>query len=220
MSNQVKGRDLLVPSQLELLCADQPDSRLALNEDGLDAIYWPNAISPSLAQSWMNELLQSINWTQDTVTVYGKRHLAPRLSCWMGDEWMSYGYSNNVMSPEPWQPLPGQIKRVVEEFLGVAFNSVLINYYRDGQDSNGWHSDDEPELGSDPTIASLSLGAARDFYFRKKSEHSKKIKLNLTHGSLLLMRGKTQLSWQHHVPKRAAAGPRINLTFRTIVKSR
>ena len=133
---------------------------------------------------------------------------------------MAYSYSQHTMQPHSWQDLPLIIKQRIELATGETFNSVLINYYRDGKDSNGWHADDEPELGSKPVIASLSLGAARDFHLRSKRDHSNKHKLNLQHGSLLIMRGATQQQWQHHVPKRASAGPRINLTFRTIRDAR
>ncbi len=162
--------------------------------------------------------MSSVNWSQDEIVVYGKRHLTPRLSCWMGEPWMSYSYSQHTMQPEPWQSCPREILQKLEASHGDTFNSVLINLYRDGKDSNGWHADDEPELGKRPVIASVSLGAARDFYMREKANHSNKVKLNLAHGSLLIMSGDTQSLWQHHLPKRANSGPRINLTFRTMVK--
>ncbi len=157
------------------------------------------------------------NWRQDRLTVYGKEHLAPRLSCWYGEPWMDYRYSGNTMNALPMTPLLVDIKTNVEKHTGNRFNSVLVNYYRDGQDSNGWHSDDEPELGENPIIASLSLGAPRDFHLRHKADKSHTHKMTLENGSLLMMRGLTQSRWQHHIPKRAKAGGRINLTFRTIL---
>lgn len=164
------------------------------------------------------QLLAQTQWRQDRLIVYGKQHLAPRLSCWFGEPWMSYRYSGHTMKPTLFTPLLTQIKTDIEKRSGEHFNSVLLNYYRDGQDSNGWHSDDEPELGPNPTIASLSLGAARDFHLRHKLDKSLKHAILLEHGSLLTMRGQTQACWQHHVPKRARSNGRINLTFRTIVQ--
>jgi alkylated DNA repair dioxygenase AlkB len=171
-------------------------------------------------RSWnlYQQIFEQTQWRQDRLTVYGKQHLAPRLSCWFGESWMNYSYSNQTMTASPFTPLLLQIKTEIETRTGAAFNSVLLNYYRDGQDSNGWHSDDEPELGANPEIASLSLGAARDFHLRHKVEKTHKHKMALEHGSLLMMRGSTQSCWQHHIPKRAKADGRINLTFRTIVK--
>lgn len=192
---------------------------LVLKRDGLDISYQENFVIPEIADQWFERLLHETAWQQDTITVYGKKHLTPRLSYWMGESWMSYSYSQHTMQPHPWQALPLTIKHTIETATGERFNSVLINYYRDGQDSNGWHADDELELGLEPVIASLSLGVARDFHLRNKQDHSDKYTLCLENGSLLMMRGSTQTRWQHHVPKRASAGPRINLTFRYMVGS-
>ena len=171
------------------------------------------------ARGWQlyQQILEQTQWRQDRVTVYGKEHLTPRLSCWFGEPWMDYSYSNHTMTASALTPLLQGIKTKVEKFSGNRFNSVLVNYYRDGQDSNGWHSDDEPELGVNPVIASLSLGAPRDFHLRHKFDKSLKHTMTLEHGSVLMMRGLTQSRWQHHVPKRAKAEGRINLTFRTIL---
>ena len=199
------------------LFSDQAGSEtIVVKRDGLEIEYQPSFLEPELASSWFDRLLHEVNWQQDTITVYGKKHLTPRLSCWMGEPWMAYSYSNHTMQPHSWQALPLAIKRRIEGVTGERFNSVLINYYRDGKDSNGWHADDEPELGSNPTIASLSLGGTRDFHLRRNNEHADKVKLSLEHGSLLMMRGHTQGCWQHQVPKRASAAARVNLTFRTI----
>lgn len=120
------------------------------------------------------------------------------------------------MQATPWHSLVSSIKRKVESVCDYQFNSVLLNYYRDGQDSNGWHSDDEAELGINPVIASISLGAARDFHLRYKKDKGVKQSILLESGSLLLMKGETQSYWQHQIPKRAKADGRINLTFRFI----
>ena len=171
-------------------------------------------------QAWLlfEAISQQTQWQQDRLTVYGKEHLAPRLSCWFGEPWMDYTYSNHTMTASSLTPLLLEIKAKIETRSGNRFNSVLVNYYRDGQDSNGWHSDDEPELGENPIIASLSLGAPRDFHLRHKFDKALKHKVSLEHGSLLMMRGPTQSRWQHHIPKRARADGRINLTFRTILR--
>ncbi len=207
----------LTPNQRHLFDEYGANQRLSLHGDGLNVEYFPAAIDSETADSWFAGLLGTVKWKQDEVVVYGKRHLTPRLDCWMGESWMSYTYSNNTMSPQPWQSLPLQIKVMVEKITSDSFNSVLINYYRNGQDSNGWHADDEPELGKQPVIASLSLGAPRDFHLRHKRNKQLKHTISLEHGSLLLMRGSTQELWQHQVPKRANAQARINLTFRTMV---
>ena len=129
---------------------------------------------------------------------------------------MNYRYSHHTMQPCPWSEELLILKAHIEAATGEQFNSVLVNYYRDGRDSNGWHSDDEPELGSNPVIASLSLGGSRDFLLRHKRISQLKHKITLQSGSLLLMRGTTQDFWQHQIPKRAHAQERINLTFRTV----
>ena len=174
--------------------------------------------TPEKALSLYNMLLNKLDWQQETIKVYGKSHLTPRLSCWMGDKGTAYGYSKMVMHPEPWRKEVLSIKYDIETLSGHSFNSVLINYYRDGKDSNGWHSDNEPELGTNPVIASLSLGASRDFHLRHKSNKHLRHKITLTNGSLLMMSGTTQQFWQHHIPKRTHAKGRINLTFRKVYK--
>ncbi len=180
--------------------------------------YLPEFYRSEPAWSLFEGISQQTQWQQDRLTVYGKEHLAPRLSCWFGEPWMDYTYSNHTMRASRLTPLLLEIKEKIETHSGNRFNSVLVNYYRDGQDSNGWHSDDEPELGDNPIIASLSLGAPRDFHLRHKVDPSLKHKMSLEHGSLLMMRGQTQSRWQHHIPKRAKADGRINLTFRTILR--
>lgn len=178
--------------------------------------YYPQFMADAEAKGLFEQILQATDWRQEHITVYGKRHLTPRLSCWMGDSGLDYRYSNLTMEPVPWSDILRGIKQQLEVATNEGFNSVLINYYRDGQDSNGWHSDDEPELGRDPVIASISLGANRDFKLRHKVDKSHKHSISLEHGSLLMMRGATQRCWQHHIPKRANVGARINLTFRTV----
>jgi len=152
-------------------------------------------------------------WRQEHLTLFGRRVLTPRLSSWHGEA--VYTYSGLTMEPAPWTPTLVKIKDRAENISTARFNSVLLNLYRHGRDSMSWHSDDEPELGKNPVIASISLGATRRFRLRHKQDKSRTLGLDLENGSLLLMSGTTQHHWQHAVPKTAKpVGPRINLTFR------
>lgn len=177
--------------------------------------YYPQFFNQQQSDDWFNYLLANIEWRQETIQVYGKRHLTPRLSCWMGDADLDYSYSGMTMQPVKWDAQVLTIKSLLEQKLKHSFNSVLLNYYRDGRDSNGWHSDDEPELGKNPVIASVTFGYERDFQLRHKLTNDR-YQLKLEHGSVLLMSGTTQQFWQHQIPKRANAESRLNLTFRTI----
>jgi len=153
-------------------------------------------------------------WRAESVVVYGKRHLQPRLSAWYGDA--AYTYSGLRLEPLPWSALLREIRAAVEAACGERFNSVLLNRYRDGRDSMGMHSDDEPELGPAPVIASLSYGATRPFVLRHKRD-KRTLRLPLADGNLLLMRGPTQQNWLHGINKTTrAVGERLNLTFRYI----
>ena len=159
-------------------------------------------------------LIAETPWRADTVVVYGKRYLQPRLTAWYGEA--SYTYSGLTLDPLPWTPLLEALRAAVERATGGRYNSVLLNYYRDGADSMGMHSDDEPELGPQPVIASLSYGATRTFILRHKRTR-RTVKVDLTDGSLLLMAGDLQANWQHGINKTAkVVGPRLNLTFRYV----
>ena len=161
-------------------------------------------------------LHNEIPWQQHVITLFGQALAVPRLSAWYGDPGTVYCYSGLRLTPLPWTPPLLEIKDTVEDLASARFNSVLLNLYRDGQDSVGWHSDAEPELGRNPLIASVSLGAVRRFMFQHKKQ-SIRISLELDSGSVLLMGGATQHVWRHCLPKtRQSVGPRINLTFRTI----
>ncbi|HYD94826.1 MAG TPA: alpha-ketoglutarate-dependent dioxygenase AlkB [Noviherbaspirillum sp.] len=169
---------------------------------------------------FLQALLRETAWRQETITLWGKAHLQPRLSAWHGDAGRGYSYSGVVLTPQPWTPPLLRIKADIEQATGWHFNSVLLNLYRDERDSVGWHSDAEPELGSCPAIASLSLGETRSFRLRHKTRRDLKpvVAIDLDDGCLLLMAGPTQRCWQHSVPKESGTrGPRINLTFRTIL---
>lgn len=165
-------------------------------------------------------LIEAIPWRSESIVLWGKTYVQPRLIAWYGDPGASYTYSGLTLTPLPWTPALLGIKQRVEQLSDAVFNSVLLNYYRDGQDSMGFHSDDEPELGPAPIIASVSLGDERTFVLRhKKKKQLKPIRLPLASGSVLLMRGDTQRNWRHAVEKeQRPCGPRINLTFRRIVE--
>lgn len=160
---------------------------------------------------------RNIAWRQDSLKMYGKAIPLPRLTSWYGDAGKAYTYSGITSQPNPWNAGLLHLKRRIEECAGTTFNSVLLNWYRDGRDYLSWHADDEKELGRDPVIASANFGATRDFVLRRNSDHAQKITLPLKHGTLLVMKGSLQHHWQHQVPKRTnVTGSRFNLTFRDI----
>jgi alkylated DNA repair dioxygenase AlkB len=168
----------------------------------------------------LQRLIAEVPWRSEELVMWGRRMLQPRLTAWYGDAGARYAYSGIELAPLPWTPLLADLKARVEEVAGVTFNSVLINYYRDHRDSVGFHSDNEPELGERPVIASLSLGEERIFILRHKTARQlAPVRLRLESGSLLLMRGDTQRCWRHGVPKETQpCGPRVNLTFRQIFR--
>lgn len=192
-----------------------------LNWTDPDFEYREAFLAAGEADDCLRRLWQELDWEQREISLFGRRVLQPRLISWYGDANASYAYSGLQLKPRPWHPLLLALKGRVEEASGGSFNSVLANAYRDGNDSMGWHSDDEPELGASPRIASLSLGAERAFLLRRASalrkSGEKSRKLFLTHGSLLLMRGDSQKHFQHSIPKtRSGSGLRINLTYRLV----
>ncbi|GAB4189453.1 MAG: alpha-ketoglutarate-dependent dioxygenase AlkB [Wenzhouxiangellaceae bacterium] len=179
--------------------------------------FLPAAIDVALADQWLTILTTELAWTQQPITLFGKQVMQPRLTAWYGEPGITYRYSGLTLTAQPWTATLTTIRQTVEMLSGARFNSVLCNYYRDGSDSMGWHADDEPELGPEPVIASLSLGASRRFVFRRRDNHRQRQVMELSHGSLLMMTGTTQRRWQHALPKtQRVSGPRINLTFRTI----
>lgn len=179
--------------------------------------YYPNFFDSERSDSFFEKLQHDIPWQQDNITVYGKTHPQPRLTALFGNEGKPYSYSNIVMQPNAWNPLLMFIKNEIEDLVAENFTTVLLNFYRDGKDSNGWHSDNERELGRNPVIASVSFGAERSFHLQHNTIKEQKLKITLEHGSLLLMKGTTQHFWKHQIPKTAKPiGPRINLTFRII----
>lgn len=183
-----------------------------------ELVYNTNFLSSSEADNLLHTLTEDVNWRQDRIRLFGKEHLIPRLQCFQGDPGISYLYSSLKLDAEFWHPLLDQLKNNLVEPCGTTFNAVLLNLYRNGQDSMGWHSDDEPELGQNPTIASISLGEERRFLLRRKDNHKIKREIVLEHGSLLVMRGTLQHFWQHSVPRtQKPREPRINLTFRRVL---
>jgi alkylated DNA repair dioxygenase AlkB len=181
--------------------------------------YRPQFFPKPTADRLLQELMEKIEWTQNKIRFYGKESLVPRLEAWYGDPGKSYAYSGIQMNPKPWTKELVEIKEAIEKEASVHFNSVLINYYRDGKDRVAWHSDNEKELGQNPIIGSVSLGAERKFKLRHKKykENGLKTEIMLQHGSFLLMKGPTQHHWMHEIPRTAKPiGPRINLTFRII----
>jgi alkylated DNA repair dioxygenase AlkB len=166
--------------------------------------------------SLLQAIIEDTAWRQEEIIVYGKPYLQPRLSAWYGN--LAYSYSGIQLEPLPWTPTLLHIKLQVEALVDLEFNSVLLNYYRNQNDSMGMHSDHERELGPQPAIASLSLGEERSFLLKHKSRKDlKTVKLALPTGSLLLMQGDTQQYWRHGINKeKQSCGPRINLTFRSI----
>jgi len=196
------------------------DDRDATREISLEngaLVYYPQFFNTVESDDFMQKLTATIDWKQEAMKIYGKSVLFPRLMAWHGDAGTSYGFSGNTFPPAPWTPLLLQIRDRITPVSGHAYNSVLLNLYRSGNDSMGWHADDEPELGPQPVIASVNFGATRRFLLRYKSDHNRKYELSLQHGSLLIMKGTLQEYWEHQVPKTTKVSTeRINLTFRFI----
>jgi alkylated DNA repair dioxygenase AlkB len=181
-------------------------------------LFLSNLIQKQDADDLLSELILDTPWKQEGMWMFGKYVDFPRLTAWYGDEGKTYEYSGLKNIPLPWTSTLHLLKSNIEAYLGVPFNSVLMNYYRNGNDSMGWHSDDEKELGANPYIASLNLGATRKMQFRHKKQKELKLEVELVHGSLLVMSGEIQHHWQHQIPKqKKVMEPRINLTFRCIL---
>jgi alkylated DNA repair dioxygenase AlkB len=191
---------------------DLPDSEIR---------YWRCVDLGARPDLILQELIGKTPWRSEVITLWGKEYQQPRLTAWFGDPGASYTYSGLSLEPLPWTDLLSDIRSRVEALAKASFNSVLLNYYRDHRDSMGMHSDDEPELGRNPTIASVSLGEQRTLVLKHKfRKELKPFHLPLDSCSLLLMAGATQHSWKHGINKsNQPCGPRVNLTFRRIVAS-
>lgn len=182
-----------------------------------ELIYLPTFFDKKESDKIFKTLLETIEWKQEKIMMYGKELPLPRLSAWYGDNNKPYTYSGITLNPLPWTEELLIIKEKIETEAKVKFSSVLINRYRDGQDYVGWHTDAEKELGKNPIIGSVNFGATRKFQLRRIDDHKEKFELELKHGTFLVMSGTTQHYWQHQVPRTAIKiGERLNLTFRVI----
>jgi alkylated DNA repair dioxygenase AlkB len=188
---------------------DLPDAAIELHEHFFNA---------QESASIMQALITEIDWQQYQIKIFGKTLDQPRLTAYHGVDHPYYAYSNIKLRPIPFTPILLSIKSKIETLAGHQFNGVLLNYYRNGDDSMGWHADDEKELGTNPVIASLSFGASRNFQMQHRFQKSTpKQSIILNDASLLVMQGETQHFWKHQIPKQKNKGPRINLTFRKII---
>lgn len=182
-----------------------------------EIFYFPKFLTNLEADKFFSILIKKIQWQQPEIKLFGKTYKVPRLTAWYGDENASYIYSGIKNQPLNWFNELLEIKNKTEMFCNHEWNSVLVNWYRNGNDSMGWHADDEKELGTNPVIASVSLGAKRKFLIKHKKQSSIPISLELENGSLLLMQGDFQHNWVHAIPKQKGIREgRINLTFRKI----
>ena len=181
----------------------------------------PHFLGQAEAHALLGLLQQEIPWQQDEITLFGKQQKIPRQQCFMGDADLKYAYSGFTFTTHAWHTAVLALCQQINQNLGSDFNAVLLNLYRDGADSMGWHCDDEPELGQNPNIASLSLGASRRFLFKNKADKQQKHEVLLNSGSLLWMGDQVQDNWLHSLPKTTkVSAPRINLTFRKILPER
>lgn len=182
-----------------------------------EIIYWPLLFSEADCNRYFRHLIDTVNWRQDNINLFGKTYKQPRLTALYANNKKPYSYSNITMHPIAFDDILTEIKSKVESVTKAGFTTCLLNLYRDGRDSNGWHADNEKELGRNPIIASVSLGASRSFHLKHRSQIDLRHKIILENGSLLVMKGATQHHWLHQVPKtKKAVGKRINLTFRSI----
>lgn len=182
-----------------------------------EVLYIPDFFDKVQADFYFHELRNTIDWQQDDIKIFGKTYPQPRLTALYATNEKPYSYSNITMKPKIFTKELNQIKTKVEAFCNHKFTTVLLNLYRNGSDSNGWHADNEKALGRNPLIASLSFGATRAFHFKHRTIKEETYKLDLNHGSLLLMKGEMQHFWLHQIPKtKKVVNERINLTFRTL----
>lgn len=185
-----------------------------LSHDG-EVFYLGNFFDFEQSNNFYKKLINEIEWKQEPVYIYGKEIMQPRLTAWYGDSGKEIHYSGISMEPRPWSRTLLVIKERIEKHLQLKFTSALLNQYRDGNDSLGWHRDNEKELGINPTIASVSFGVSRTFFIRNYKNKKEKYNIELEHGSLLIMKKETQHFWEHSIPKRKRViEPRVNITFR------
>jgi len=210
---------LLVGKSVSKLSLEERHNHILLPMQDAHVEYYPTWLSHNHATDLLNYFQTALAWQQPQIQLYGKWHKIPRLQAWYGDPNTEYEYSKLKMTPLPWDERLKKMKQACEQTCQHHFNSVLANMYRDGSDSMGMHADNEPELGNEPVIASVSLGQTRRFSF--KHIHTKDTqRIQLEHGSLLIMKGVTQQYWQHGLNKsRTQKGLRMNFTFRNVMGS-
>lgn len=183
-----------------------------------ETFLYSNFFARGKSDSYFQQLAKTLAWKHEPIRMFGKMVMQPRLTALYGDPDRPYGYSGISMKPLAWTKELEEIREAIEQFTGDRFTHVLCNLYRDGQDSMGWHRDNEAVLGKNPSIASVTFGATRMFQIRNYETKSPKIDIPLTHGSLLIMTGESQHHWEHQVPKtKKMLGGRINLTFRKLL---
>ena len=188
---------------------------IRLNLPDAEFIYYPNFFTKEKADLFFETLLKETPWQHDEITIFGKKIFQPRLTSLYGNDGKPYGYSNIVMHPHPLNSTLTFIKDEIENTINEHFTTILLNLYRNEKDSNGWHTDNEKELGRDPIIASLSLGEDRVFQIKHNTNKDAKQSITLQHGSLLVMKNGAQIHYKHQIPKASKPKkPRINLTFR------
>lgn len=193
------------------------NERIDIDLPQAEVSYFSSFLNQQEAKELFEHSIKNTPWQQDEITLFGKTHLQPRLTAFYGSGNLSYSYSNIKMTAHSWTPILLALKNAVEKIAESTFNCLLINYYRDGKDSMGWHANDEKELGTNPTIASVTLGGERFFHLKHHTFPEHKCKLKLENGSLLLMKGNTQHFYKHQIPKtRKHTSARINFTFRLI----
>lgn len=194
-----------------------PEEKIHLQLPNAELIYIPNFFNLAQADTYFRSLKESIAWKQDDITVFGTTYKQPRLTALYGNNCKPYAYSNITMTPKVFTDDLLHIKNTIEAEIQHTFTTVLLNLYRNGNDSNGWHADNEKELGKNPVIASVSFGEVRPFYFKHRHIKEENHKLHLNHGSLLVMKGEMQHYWVHQIAKtKKLIGERINLTFRSL----
>ena len=193
--------------------------RLPVHMIDADVTLLRDTVLPLSVDDLMTELISATPWRQDMIEIFGRQVQQPRLHAWYGDADAVYTYSGLRNTPLPWTPILTSLRDCAERLSGARFNSVLLNLYRDNQDSMGMHADDEPELGAKPVIASLSLGATRAFIMKHRNQWAlPKVRIQLQSGDWLIMRGPTQQYWKHGINRQTRpCGARLNLTFRQII---
>lgn len=193
--------------------------RTVLERDGKVEIL-EDLFESSLANEYLDTLINEINWKQEEITLFSKTHPVPRLQAWYADPGLYYKYSNISLELNPWTDILLEIKKTVETHTNQTFNSVLVNYYRNGSDYAAWHSDNEKELGQNPVIASVSFGERRMFHLKHKTNKGIEVcKFEIPHNSIVIMSGTLQHHWKHQLAKTSKpVSGRINLTFRTLIQ--